>query len=206
MFTISRFSRKAMATTDSSSQRWDELHPTEEFRWFIFIRKSALKKKKSLFFKNTDTTSQSLRTAVKTFSRGEGILASRFPPQLFSAGQGLFSSSTTASKPQILGFQVQNRGCDLVAAKLSKHKVWLWEREGGGGGEWVGSGKIIVLEFSWVGCPHVVTTKNTHGFHSLPRPHSWTVLKSVSMASGGPTCQATIPTVGGDPCLPRRTV
>lgn len=130
---------------------------------------------------------------------------SRFPPQLFSAGQGLFSSSTSASKPQILGFQVQNRGCDLVAAKLSKHKVWLWEREEGRGGEWVGSGKIIVLEFSWVGCPHVVTTKNTHGFHSLPRPHCWTVLKSASMASGGPTCQATIPAVGGDPCLPRRT-
>lgn len=73
----------------------------------------------SLFFKNTATTSQSLRTAVKTFSSGK---ASLFPPQLFSTGQGLFSSSTTASKPQILGFQVQKRGCDSVAAKLSKHK------------------------------------------------------------------------------------
>lgn len=39
-------------------------------------------------------------------------------PQLFSPGQGLFSSTTTASKPEILGLTVQNRGRDSMIAKL----------------------------------------------------------------------------------------
>lgn len=62
-------------------------------------------------------------------------------PQLSNTGQGLFSSSTTASKPETLGLSVQNRGCNSVIAKLSKHKVWVYER---------GRGRARQVSCSWI--------------------------------------------------------